>query len=200
MPPRFFADCRLCDWPSPPAPPPSLSDKKLLVPRLHLALRHRSPLGRVWQIPTPSGFQRVTRRTRTTTTTTTTNQPRPFSPARKPAMSQTNFDDSDDEAPTLVDVAELAAADDDTEPCSSSEAKVPITIVTGYLGAGSELFLGCTFALDCLTPDCRNHPHELHPQRAALEKDSCYLERLVPGLELPPRRASFGAATPTLYR
>jgi hypothetical protein len=48
-----------------------------------------------------------------------------------------SMDISDDEPPTLVEVddPEAAGVDDDL---SISDAKVPITIVTGYLGAGSE--------------------------------------------------------------
>lgn len=40
-----------------------------------------------------------------------------------------NFDDDDDEAPILVDSSDI--------PQVGVIGKVPITIVTGYLGAGS---------------------------------------------------------------
>lgn len=111
-------------------------------------------------------------------------------------MARLNIDD--DEPPALVDVGP-AAGDGPTavvdEDLAGSGPKVPITIVTGYLGAGSKtrtpgiptvLFVRSDGSF---TP--RDNAYELHTQRTAFKADSCNSKWLVfPALlrHSPPRR------------
>jgi hypothetical protein len=95
----------------------------------------------------------------------------------------------DDEPPTLVDVGAdgatvLANVDEDDELVPGG--KVPITIVTGYLGAGSETRLSWQSQKHMLITTARlfrNYAHELHPPRTTLEADSCDSERLVVSIQ-----------------
>ena len=100
-------------------------------------------------------------------------------------MAHLNIDD--DEPPALVNVE--AAAGDGPPPVvddgglAGSGPKVPITIVTGYLGAGSKTQTPRDPTVPFVRSDGgftpRDNAYELRSQRTAFKADSCNSEWLV---------------------